>query len=86
MYKPIKVPTFILMQQSQAINISEYDVRCIQVRVKEGKMNPKNFILYDEDNVRAEFREDGMLNNELKGMNINSDYAFMLLTNPKLKN
>ena len=81
MYTPVPVPDFLYYdkESEETIVITEYDVRNIQWQVAINKMNPNDFIITDWLGIKAQLREDGFMNNELLGMNINSDYSMNLL-------
>ena len=80
-YKVIRLPKFYLTEGNKTIEISETDVRNIQLLVSRGKMNINDFIVFDEEETNAIFRADGFMNNELKGMDINSELSLDLLIN-----
>lgn len=81
MYTPVPVPDFFYYDKAseKSIVITEYDVRNIQWQIAINKMNPNDFIITDWLGTKAQLRPDGFMNNELLGMNINSDYSMSLL-------
>jgi hypothetical protein len=75
----VDCPTFRLTYNNQTIVINEYALRTVQLHIKNKKVLPSDIVVVDGDGAVVEFRPDGIIKNEPKGMDTNTMLAYALI-------
>jgi len=72
----------------QGIPLNEYTIRSLQVEISKGNIEAEQanaLKITDENGQELIFRADGLLHSSPAGFDLNSRYAFELLTTNKTK-
>ena len=75
----IETPTFILTTATTSVIINEYSVRNIMMLISQGHLTPEDITITDLDGVVADIRPDGIMRNELRGMDINTNLSMQTI-------